>query len=456
MNQKISKSMLIKLSSSIAMLGLIGCAHELAPVKFASSTNPANEITNQRNLLKTARDGQVDVLAPLQYKKAESYLNEADADNRKGLDSEKLLETLGHSKAYLEKADTDSMIMKSNIAEISEARVAAIKAGARNLPNDLENLDDKLKKLSTHPESSQSIKTEDKIALQGEYLNLELLSIKNSKLKETKNVLVQVKKKGAERITPEAYKQAVEKLSIAEKMIETDRHSLSKIDPVVFEASVSAHRVLTLLESEQNSRKQTPEERAVALESRDEAVKRANEVTQEVVDESIVKDQALTSQGQNLAATQVANIELRKREQDEKVVTDAAAQFDKSEADVYRQDGNLVIRLKTMNFATSRSDLPAESLVILTKVKDVMKKMGTEEVMVEGHTDGVGDAVKNQVLSEKRAQAVVKFFTSDKNLANNKIESIGFGYSKPLATNKTKMGRAQNRRVDIIIKPITL
>jgi OOP family OmpA-OmpF porin len=463
-------SMFQKISTGIALLGLMSCAHELSPSKISSNATPSVEIANQRSLMTDAYNAQVDVLAPSRYKKAESYLEEAQKENAKGDSIDKIYESLGYSHAYLDKANEEAAIVRPNLNEVATARNAALVAGARKLPKQLNALDHELKELTNKPDSSTKVSSADKTALQSQYLDLELAAIKSTYLGEAKNTLNLAKKKGAEKITPAAFKQAQDKVSAAEKLIETDRHSDAQISVVVKEATTSTKRVFALLESEQNSRNQTPEQRAMTLESRDNAVKAANLETSEVVADSsmkeklkdqeiavkdqemAVKNETLAIQGQNLAASEEDNLKLKVKEQEDKMVTDAAAQFDKSEADVYRQDGNLVIRLKKMNFASNRADLPASSIAILNKVKEVMKQITPESVIVEGHTDAVGDSKKNQTLSEKRALSVMTFFNSDKTIADGKIKSAGFGYSKPLASNKTKEGRAQNRRVDIVMK----
>lgn len=456
----------LQITASIGILTMVGCAHSLAPVKYESTASPTTEIQILRLQMNQARESQVDVLAASSYNKADEFLSDAKKYNDKGASTEKVFETIGYSKAYLNKAEVDSQMVRLNIAGVTEARVAAIKAGARSFPEELNNIDKELKSLTAKPEKSDKISSSDKSEIQTQYQNLELVAIKQANLGEAKNILNVAKKKGAEKITPMAYKQAVEKMNIAEKVIETDRHSISKIEPAVTEAKVSSMRVFTLLASEKNSRNQTPEQRAMTLEARDQAVTNANLITSEVVAESSIKDEKLAlkdvklaikdeeiaDQNANLAYAEGANNELLRREYDEKVVNNAAAQFDKSEADVYRQDGNLVIRLKKMNFASNRSDLPSDSIAVLNKVKFVMKDLAPESVMVEGHTDAIGDSIKNQKLSELRAQSVMKFFASEKYLEGNILDSTGFGYSKPLATNKTKEGRAQNRRVDIVIK----
>ena len=68
---------------------------------------------------------------------------------------------------------------------------------------------------------------------------------------------------------------------------------------------------------------------------------------------------------------------------------------------------------------------------------------------VQGHTDSQGRAANNMKLSEKRAKAVLDYLTSKGNVAASRLTSSGFGEDYPIADNKTRAGRAQNRRVEI-------
>lgn len=449
----------LQITASLGFLTMVGCASSVSPVKFSPMANPAAEIKNQKTLMGQAQEVQVDVLAETPYKKANEYLMDAQKLEAKGTSSEKIFESLGYSKAYLNKALENSAVVRPSVEDVALARIAAIKAGARLFPKQLNNIDDELSDMTSSPEQSSKIASQDKLDLQNQYQNLELMAIKQANLGEAKNIISVVQKKGAEKITPVAYKEAVENINAAEKIIETDRHSMAKIAPASEVARASALRVFNLLASEKNSRNQTPEQRAMTLEARDQAVVKANALTSEVVEESSMKDKELAKQDERIAdqqesitSTEEANKLLLDKEYDEKVVNTAAAQFNKNEADVYRQDGNLVIRLKSMNFASNRSDLPAASFSVLNKVKNVMRNLAPDQVMIEGHTDAIGDASKNQKLSELRAQSVKKYFETESYLKGDVLEASGFGYSKPLATNKTKEGRAQNRRVDIVIK----
>jgi OOP family OmpA-OmpF porin len=442
----------MKSVSTIAVLCvLMSCSHRpvkkdaphLNPISLSPNANPLEELSMQQALMDKAHIDQVDVLAPIHFNEAKSYLKKADKQNSQGDASTDVLNTIGYSKAHLIKASQDASIAKVNMTEIISARNQAIEAGARKFSDKLTQVDSKLKEFTA---SSKEMNPEQKLNFKNDYLALELFVIKDSNLGKTKEILDQAKDKGAEKITPRAYQEALVKYNIAETLIETDRHNNVKISKAVAIANLSAERVMNLLLSEQSSRNQTPEQRAMALEARDLALQKADLVITQV-------DNQLAEQGEILAITNVENNILIKKDHDDQIVKDAAAQFNSNEAEVYLQEDSLVIRLKTMNFSSGRSDLPADSIAVLTKVKDVIKDIGPSSVMVQGHTDGVGSSKINQSLSENRAKSVKEFFSSDKLLSDNTLDFVGYGYTKPLASNKTKEGRAQNRRVDVIIKP---
>jgi outer membrane protein OmpA-like peptidoglycan-associated protein len=71
---------------------------------------------------------------------------------------------------------------------------------------------------------------------------------------------------------------------------------------------------------------------------------------------------------------------------------------------------------------------------------------------VLGHTDSDGAEGYNQALSERRAQSVASFLTG-RGVATVRIATIGYGETRPIATNETAEGKAQNRRVEIKVVP---
>jgi OOP family OmpA-OmpF porin len=81
----------------------------------------------------------------------------------------------------------------------------------------------------------------------------------------------------------------------------------------------------------------------------------------------------------------------------------------------------------------------------------VMKQYPDLNVVIEGHTDSVGTAEYNKKLSQERADAVKKYMVEKGGIDANRLKAQGFGEEKPIASNKMKEGRQQNRRVEAAV-----
>lgn len=99
-------------------------------------------------------------------------------------------------------------------------------------------------------------------------------------------------------------------------------------------------------------------------------------------------------------------------------------------------------------FKLGGSTLSDEGKATIVELMNEFKAEDVKAVVIEGHTDSSGDAAFNQQLSEKRAEAVKAELVA--NGANpDKISTVGYGESRPVADNGTREGRAKNRRVEI-------
>ena len=111
----------------------------------------------------------------------------------------------------------------------------------------------------------------------------------------------------------------------------------------------------------------------------------------------------------------------------------------------------MVIRIRSLNFPVNRSYLRGENYPVLGKVANVIKGFNNPSVVVEGHTDSDGSKEQNNRLSAERSKTVSNYFISSGAIEPEKIKTVGFGSERPLASNKTAKGKAQNRRVDVVI-----
>lgn len=110
-----------------------------------------------------------------------------------------------------------------------------------------------------------------------------------------------------------------------------------------------------------------------------------------------------------------------------------------------------VVSLPDILFDVNEATLKPDARIILAKLSGILLIMPDLGVTIEGHTDSTGSAEYNQRLSERRAESVLKFLESQQ-VATDRLASVGFGFTQPIAENDTPDGRRKNRRVEIVIQ----
>ncbi len=115
--------------------------------------------------------------------------------------------------------------------------------------------------------------------------------------------------------------------------------------------------------------------------------------------------------------------------------------------DRFLQDGKIVSN--GIRFDVGKATLKPESMGVINEIYDLMKAHEDIKFSVEGHTDSDGDETFNQKLSEDRAETVMKTLI-ELGISKDRLSSKGFGESKPVDTNATSEGKANNRRVEFV------
>jgi len=105
---------------------------------------------------------------------------------------------------------------------------------------------------------------------------------------------------------------------------------------------------------------------------------------------------------------------------------------------------------KTIYFKTNSAEFTEKTYPVLDAIVIIMQKYPTAKFRIEGHTDSVGSAEYNMKLSQRRAEAVKQYLIS-KGISPDRLEAVGYGETRPIASNATAAGRAKNRRVEIIL-----
>ena len=104
---------------------------------------------------------------------------------------------------------------------------------------------------------------------------------------------------------------------------------------------------------------------------------------------------------------------------------------------------------KGINFKQNSAILPNASYSTLDDIVALLREIPVAKLEVQGHTDSTGNEDKNVDLSQRRANTVVDYFVR-KGIEVNRLRAIGYGSARPIADNKTKIGRNANRRVELV------
>lgn len=424
----------------------IGCSSGIKKSDIDKTANPFEEISKLDAGIQTGYDNQYDVLANEDFSKSIDRLNDAKEALRDHKDQAEVLEEIAYSRSYLDRAKNTTNHRLPKALGVLEARRDALKSGVKNFPElkeKLDDYDDRVRSDASNLDKDLTLK--EFSALQQGYQELEVAAIQSTQLGATRASVTGARDDDADDRAPKALKVAEFDLKNAENSINSNRHNPSGFEASVTKSKDSARFLVDVLALTNRKDLNVDEDAAANMVRQTYEIGRLNnkvgktEATLRAREASMgEKDNALSKANKSL------NIQA--------ALDDARTQFNEDEAEVYQQGGRLVIRLKSMAFSSGRADLPSSSLAVLAKVQSVAQSLDPSQISIEGHTDSIGEAKANQALSEKRASAVATYLQTG-GLESEKIDSVGYGFQKPIASNKSSEGRAQNRRVDIVITP---
>jgi outer membrane protein OmpA-like peptidoglycan-associated protein len=193
---------------------------------------------------------------------------------------------------------------------------------------------------------------------------------------------------------------------------------------------------------------------------RDADISKSNALTQSDLSQSNAQlaatRQDLATEKQQLATTEGALAqEKAAREASEKRLKETMDKLAIAASVAVKDEprGTVITIPGSVLFATNQTVLLPAAQAKLSQVADSLKDQPDNKIIVEGHTDSQGTEASNMDLSQRRAQSVRDFLVS-KGVPTDKITAQGIGMDRPVADNSSVEGRAQNRRVEIIVQPI--
>lgn len=449
--------------------GLSACSTAPSIQEFPDTASPRDEVTRFDADLTAAIAAQVNVLAPSSFGEAENSLKAAKKSldrQSESRDSKQTLHEVAVGRAWLNRSQEFARLAHANIEDVIVARNDALSANAPRLfGDDFKSADDSLRDVTSDIEKNNiSSAKENRAALQLRYLDLELRSIKQTQLGQARETIKQATKEGAKEYAPRSLSQAEKSVQDADAYITANRHDSGQLAIKSGEARKSADHLLKITRTSKGGKKLTSEEAALQMENEQNKVAEKqvqiddkNVQIENKDDQLHVKSVQIAHKDGAIEDLKAENSGLENEQAFNRRFEEARQEFLKGEAEVYKQGNTLVVRLRGLEFPTSQAVLKGSNFPLLAKVQKVIRSFGSTSVVVEGHTDSNGGKELNERLSSERAEAVKQYLASNNTDGPPmEIKAIGYGYQKPLSTNKTPNGRAQNRRVDVLIHPETM
>jgi flagellar motor protein MotB len=278
-----------------------------------------------------------------------------------------------------------------------------------------------------------------------------------AKLKAEKDA--EVAKLKAER-EAEIDKLTAQQQAKVEKLKAEQEAEITKLNQEIKQSIEEKQAKLEKLEQEKEAKiarlEQQKEEKIEKLEQKKEAeIARLTKLKEESLSQKEIQIENLQKEIGQLEA-QVTNLE--KEKITKRTWRDAFIKIKKSfsfqEAEVFRTEGGSIrIRLIGLTFKAGKSDIDPEYATLLAKVRDALGTLAGANVFIEGHTDSMGSYDDNMKLSMHRAIAVKKYLVDDLKVPQDQLKVVGYGESKPIASNKSNEGRAKNRRIEVVMIP---
>ncbi len=461
-----------------ALLGALACSGSglnLRPLPVTA--NPGEAVGRLASSVDLARSESVDMLSPEWFEKADESLERAKATREEGGSIQEVLDAVAEGTAQLERAQELAKVSRTALPKVIEARQAARTAGATEFGGAYEAAQERFLGLTRAVETddlSWARKREGGVV--NAFRELELRAIEETTLGEVRRLVAEARADGAAELAPAALASADQMLLSTEDFIAKDRYDSEGMQERASEALFYANRAVAITREIRRQRQLSQEARVLETEillsrlSEELSLADLRNTSFENQRRSVIQGVAevrkdrdfLVSQTEKLrghgdmlrielAEKSNLNEQLEAERRFNRLYAEVSAYFEGNEAEVYKKDQRLVVRLRGIQFPVGQAVVGPENYALLSKVQRAVRAFGDPGVTVEGHTDSTGSAALNDYLSQERAQAVVQYLVANNTVRPDRIRAVGKGPSDPLAPNTTAEGRALNRRIDVVI-----
>jgi OOP family OmpA-OmpF porin len=433
------------------------------------------------NEMSQLRQNKFNILSPENFKKAEEEFNKAKKDFEAQRNIKGIVEKLENTSRYLNNVNEIGKQGEILFKDVLQAREDALVAQAPEFAMDEFDTGEKL-----FLEASRELEKGDLNDARGginktmtAYRRAELIAIKESIVGNVRDLLEQAAGRDVKNNAPLTISQAENLYREVLTILDSDRYAKSNAREIATEASYQASHAMYLadiIEQLKNDNRNweklirdfekrldnitselgfkghyekgfSETENDIVLAIRN--LKEENKSLKEELNDLRVQNEQLTEKVQTYEKTVVSELQLKK-EQEEKFKK-VEKMFTRDEAQVLQSGTQIIIRLYALTFQSGSTLITPEHFSLLTKVMRALREFPNNKFMIAGHTDSQGNDAYNLNLSEQRAASVRAYLEANMGISPDKFVSIGYGESKPIASNDSPNGRRLNRRIEIII-----
>jgi outer membrane protein OmpA-like peptidoglycan-associated protein len=451
------------------------------------------EISQVESRLSAAKAAHLDLISPRSFQKASEKTSEAAEKAQRGDKIQDIQKRLGEAVKELEKAEALQEVGELLLQDALAAWSDALNANAPEFaPEEWKKAKEKMLEAGRKVEDGDQNGARKKAGEATQQLRAaELQAIRKDLLGRARQLREEAIAAQADERARVTFKEAETLLGQADEVLDSNRYSFEEVESLARSSSNEFQHAIRIA----GTQKELERNEKIAVEElireHEQMMARPVEVlgleftfaegmgpvSESLVAslEALLEDRAnlqaelQTREGELAQALQTADsldsrlavledreqaltTEMRRREQFQETLRSVQKLFTSEEALVLQSGDDLVIRLAGIGFPPGSSEIQPQDFSLLTKVQQVIRKFPEAELVVEGHTDSRGDTEYNYLLSRRRADAVMSYLTANMGLPPDRITALGFGEVRPIASNETVQGRAQNRRIDLRIK----
>ena len=443
--------------------------------------------------LAAADAANASVLAPAAYESGMSDYNAAENDLNRGRSINRIQGRLADAEAAFNQAAATAATAAATFAPLLEVRVNAMDARADLFAAELWNdAEDAFRAVSRRLESSPSADLGGRaLTVETLYRDAELTAIKAQHLSQTRALLAQAALDRVPQFAPRTQARAQALLAQAEAALDEDRYDVEPARQLAEQADYEIRRAFTMTERvrELVDRDRTVEDLILEYEQGLAEIAEAADLEARldagpdaVIADLVAEIEALRQRERQLEVDaeanriRIAGLEDEIRELDEQLggvfrervalVQQLEAEerirerflrienlFAVDQAQVSREGESVIITLTGLTFASGSSQIDPAHAPLLAAVGEAVDVFPQSSIVVEGHTDSYGGAISNMSLSRSRAEAVGAYLSDRLDISGERISSLGYGETRPVANNETAQGRARNRRIEVRITP---